>query len=268
MFEIFALDIVKRAFLATTLVAPITPLFGIFLILKRYAFFADTIAHIGFLAIALSLFFNINSLLFLIILSILVSLLVEQLRGKQKLPAEASLSFFLYAGVALSVVFITFSGKGTSIVGILFGSITTVTKEDIYLIAAGALTCIGFLVKYFKKLLNLCIDEEIAHASGVNTKLINLIFAVTVAVSISISIKTMGAFLVGALIIIPPLCAMQISKSFSRTVVLSILFSLFSSYLGIPLSFYSGIPFGASVGVILIGLFLVSLISRHLKIKF
>lgn len=265
MLEIFELETVKRALLVIALIAPIAPVFGIFLILKRYAFFADTISHIGFLAIALSLFLNTNSLILLIILSILVSYFVEQLRVKQKLPAEGSLSFFLYSGVALSVVFITFSGKGASIIGVLFGSLSTVSKQDVYLIALGSFICAVFLVKYFKKLLNLCIDEEIAHASGINTKLINLIFATTVAISISISIKTMGAFLVGALMIIPSLSAIQISRSFKTAVVLSIVFSVFASYTGIILSFYSNIPLGASVGVVLIGLFIFSYIVRHLK---
>jgi zinc transport system permease protein len=265
MIEILELHIIKRAFIIVSLIAPLAPVFGVFLLLRRYAFLADTLAHVGFLALALSLFLNINSLAMLILLSVVVSISVEQLRSKGKLPAEGSLSFFLYAGVALSVLFITFSRNTGSIMNILFGSLSTVTKGDVYLILAGALICGAFLAKFYKKLINLCIDEELAHASGINTEQLKILFAVTVALSISISIKTMGALLIGSLMIIPPLSAMQICRSLKSTVILSIIFSLLSSYTGIFLSFYSGIPLGASISVILIGLFVFSFVIKLIK---
>ncbi|WP_353686082.1 metal ABC transporter permease [Thermodesulfovibrio sp. 3462-1] len=265
MLEIFELSLIKRAFLVITFVAPLAPVFGVFLLLRRYAFFADTLAHVGFLALALSLFLKINSLVLLILLSLIISISVEQLRAKDKLPAEGSLSFFLYAGVSLSVVFIALSGSTGSIMNILFGSLSTVTKGDVYLILAGALICGAFLLKYYKKILNLCIDEEIAHASGINTAGIKILFATAVALSISISIKTMGALLIGALMIIPPLTAMQLCKSLKTTVILSIIISIFSSYSGIFLSFYSGIPLGASISTILIFFFLISTVFKAFK---
>lgn len=268
MIEIFDLNIIKRAFIVVSLVAPFAPLFGIFLILRRYAFFADTLAHVGFLALALSVFFDINSLLILIALSVVVSISVEQLRSKGKLPAEGSLSFFLYAGVALSVLFITFSGKTGFVMSILFGSLSTISKEDVYLILIGASICFVFLIKYHKKFLNICIDEEIAHASGINLTFLKLIFAVTVALCISISIKTMGALLIGSLMIIPPLSALQITRSLRATALLSIIYSVFSSYSGIFLSYYSGIPLGASISVILIGIFILSFIGKFIKRSF
>ena len=267
MLDIFELSIIRRAFFVVSLIAPIAPVFGIFLLLRRYSFFADTLAHVGFLAFALSLFFKINSLLVLILLSIAVSLSVEQLRSKEKLPAEGSLSFFLYAGVALSVLFITFSGNTGSIMSILFGSLSTVTKEDTFLIILGALFCGVFLIKYHKKLLNLCIDEELARAGGINTSLIKIFFAVTVALSISISIKTMGAFLIGSLMIIPPLSAMQICRTLKTTAIVSVVFAFVSAYAGIFLSFYSGIPLGAAISTILIVLFTVSFIIQSLSSK-
>lgn len=266
MFEILELNIIKRAFIIVTLIAPLAPLFGVFLLIRRYAFLADTIAHVGFLALAVSLFTGVNSLGILIVLSIAVAVSTEQLRSKGKLPAEGLLSFFLYAGVALSVVFITFSKNRGSIMNILFGSLSTVTREDVYLIALGALLCGVFLLKYHKKLLNLCIDEEIAHAGGINTEKLKMLFAVTVALCISISIKTMGALLIGSLMIIPPLTAMQICHSLKTTAIVSIVFSLFSAYSGIFLSFYSGIPLGASISIILIALFLISFLIRPLTV--
>lgn len=265
MIEIFELNIIKRAFIVVSLIAPLAPLFGIFLMLRRYTFFADTLAHIGFLALALSVFLELNSLLLLIALSIVVSLSAEQLRSKGKLPAEGSLSFFLYSGVALSVLFITLSGKTGSVMNILFGSLSTVTENDLYLILMGAIFCFIFLIKYHKKMLNLCIDEELAHAAGINLSHLKLIFAVTVAVSISISIKTMGALLIGSLMIIPPLSAMQIAKSLRNTAILSVIYSTLSSYVGIFLSYYSGIPLGASISVILIGVFILSFIIKLLR---
>lgn len=263
--DLFELNIIKRAFAVVTLIAPLAPVFGIFLLLRRYAFFADTLAHVGFLAIALSIFFGINSLALLIVLSIIVSVSVEQLRSRGKIPAEGSLSFFLYAGVALSVVFITFSGKTGSVMSILFGSLSTVTSEDLYLILLGTVVCFAFLSRYNKKMFNLCIDEELAHSSGINVKSLKLLFAVTVGLCVSISIKSMGALLIGSLMLIPPLSAMQIAKSLKATILLSVIYSLLSSYCGIFLSYYSGIPLGAAISVVLIGIFIISFLIKILR---
>ncbi len=262
MLEIFELNLIKRAIIVVSLIAPLAPLFGIFLLLKRYAFFADTLAHVGFLALALSVFFNLNSLLMLIVLSIIVSISVEYLRQKGKLPAEGSLSLFLYAGVALSVVLITFSGKTGSVMGILFGSLSTVTTQDVYLIAIGALICLMFIMKYYRQMLNLCIDEELAHAFGINISRLKIIFALIVALCISISIKTMGALLIGSLMIIPPLAAMQITRSLKSTAFLSVIYSVFAAFSGIFLSYYSGIPLGASISLILLVIFALSFIIK------
>ncbi len=258
MIEIFELNIIKRAFLVICLSAPIVPLFGIFLLLRRYAFFADTLAHVGLLAMALSLLLNINSLVALIILSILISVSVEKLRSYGKLPAEGSLSFFLYAGVALSVLLLSLSSKTSSVMGILFGSLSTVTVDDLYLIAAGTVFCAFFLIKYYRQMLNLCIDEELAHASGINIPALKLIFAVAVALSISVSIKTMGALLIGSLMIIPPLSAMYVTKSLKATAVLSVIYALIAGFFGILFSFYTNVPLGAAISAILIGIFVIS----------
>lgn len=266
--DLFEINIIKNAFIVVTLVAPIASIFGVFLILKRYVFFADTLAHVGFLAMALSIFFDANPLFVLVLLSVIIALLVEQLRTKGKLPAEGSLSLFLYGGVALSVVFITLSGKGGSVVGILFGSLSTVAVEDIYLIAPVAFLCLIFLVKYHRKVLNICIDEELAHASGINVSQIRALFAASVALSISISIKSMGALLIGSLMVIPALTAVNLARSLRGMATISLIISILSSYLGIFLSYYSGIPLGASISVVLLGFFVISMLYRFLKAVF
>lgn len=265
MLEIFELIIIKRAFLVATLIAPLASVLGVFLLMRRYAFFADTLAHVGFLALALSLFLKINSLFLLLLLSIIISVFVEQLRSKGKLPAEGSLLFFLYAGVALSVVFLSFSKSNVSVMHILFGSLSTVSAADMYLIYVGVIVCGIFLIKFYKPLLNLSIDEEIAHAMGININRLKTFFAITVAISISISIKTMGALLIGSLMIIPPLSAMLFCKSLRSTVIFSIIFALLSSYGGIFLSFYSDIPLGASVSTILILVFIFSFVIQKIR---
>lgn len=268
MTELFEINTIKNAFIVVTLISPIASLFGVFLILKRYVFFADTLAHVGLLAMALSIFFDANALFVLVIISVIVALLVEQLRIKGKLPAEGSLSLFLYGGVALSVVFITFSGKTGSVMGILFGSLSTVAVEDVYLIAPVAFICFVFLATYHRKVLNICLDEELAHASSINVSQIRTLLAVSVALSISISIKSMGALLIGSLMVIPALSAMNLARSLKGMATFSLIIAVLSSYMGIFLSFYSGIPLGASISVVLLGAFVISIFCRIIKNTF
>ncbi len=261
MLEIFQYDFMLRAFVAGLIIAILAPSIGIFLVMKRYSLLTDTLSHVSLVGVALGLLVGINPIVAAIIISALAALSMEKLRHGKKIFGEATLTLFLSGGLALSLIIFSLSrGLDINIFTYLFGSIATVTQEDLRLMAicgAGTLLFISFL---FKRFFIAAYDEELAQASGLPVRLLNFILMIRAAITISISMRIVGALLVGALMVIPVLAATQFSKSFHTTFTYSLTISLLAVISGLFASFYFGLPSGAAIVMASLLLFTVSLI--------
>ena len=93
-----------------------------------------------------------------------------------------------------------------------------------------------------------------------NVKLINLIFTALIGTLVAISIKIIGALLIGAIMIIPVVSAICLKKGFKVTWILSTLFAILGVVIGLVLSFYVSIPSGATIVIVLLLIFILTLI--------
>ena len=248
MVSIFAYDFMLRAFAAGIITAVIAPTIGLFLVTRRYSFLADTLAHVSLAGVAVGYLTQFNPLLTSIIASIGAALWAEQLRASKRVFGEASLALFLSGGLALAAVLLSVSkGTGVSLSSILFGSITTVTGDDVLLI-----TCLGIVVLLIvlflrRRLFCIALDEDLAASGGIPVRLLNTILLILAAVTVSLCMRTVGVLLVGALMVIPVISAMQLQQSFKRTLLLSIAFSLLAVLIGLTVSFYAGLSSGGTI---------------------
>lgn len=261
MLEIFQYDFMIRAFIAGIIIALLAPSIGIFLVAKRYSMLTDTLSHVSLVGVALGLLVGINPIVTAIVVSALAALGMEKLRHSKKIFGEATLTLFLSGGLALSLIIFSLShGLDVNIFTYLFGSIATVTLPDLRLMAicgAGTLVIIGFL---FKRFFITAYDEELAQASGLPIKLLNFILMVLAAIAISVSMRIVGALLVGALMVIPVLAATQFGKSFHTTFGYSLVISLIAVISGLFASFYLDLPSGAAIVLASLLLFAFSLV--------
>ena len=144
----------------------------------------------------------------------------------------------------------------------LFGSVATVSITDLYLIISLSILIIFFL-NYFKKDLFLSsLDEDIAKVDGVKVSLLNYFLVILTAICVSLSIKIIGTLLVGALIVIPVMTAINFKKGFYSTKNLAILISLFSVISGLFLSYYLGVPSGGAIVAVLLIFFSCSFLKN------
>ena len=113
---------------------------------------------------------------------------------------------------------------------------------------------------YYKKLFLICFNEELAISAGINVRLINLIFTALIGALVAISIKIIGALLIGAIMIFPVVSALCLKKGFKITWILSTLFAILGVVIGLFLSFYISIPSGATIVIVLLSIFILTLI--------
>jgi zinc transport system permease protein len=142
----------------------------------------------------------------------------------------------------------------------LFGSITTVTDQDLFIISVLGVVIIGTLVLLYKEFFSVALDEELAQVHGLPVRFINLLLVVMAALVVSLSIRIVGVLLIGALMVIPVITALQYGGSFKQTIWLAILFSLISVVSGLFLSYYLNLASGGTIIVIALIIFGLTLL--------
>src|SRR3989338_6555832 len=153
MLDIFNYSFIVRGLEAGIIIAIIAPLIGIFLVLRRYSLIADTLAHVSLAGIAIGLLFGVNPIMMALIVSIVASLGIERLRTTKKLYGESALALFLSGSLALAVVILSLAkGFNANLFNYLFGSLVTVTLNDIYTILALAIIIFLAIYLFYKEL--------------------------------------------------------------------------------------------------------------------
>ncbi|MBI5643864.1 MAG: metal ABC transporter permease [Deltaproteobacteria bacterium] len=262
--EIFELDFMVRAFAAGILLAVIVPVIGVFLVVRRYSLMADTLAHVSLVGVAIGLLARINPVISAIISSTVAAVLIERLRGAKKIFAESILALFLSGSLAIAVVIISFSRDfNVNLLSYLFGSISTVEALDLYFLIGLFVIVIATVIALYEEFFLVSLDEELAEASGIRAKALNLIMVVLAAMTVSLSMRIVGILLVGALMVIPVITAKQFEKSFKGTILLSILFSLTSVISGLFLSYYWDLASGGTIVLISLVIFLLGLVANR-----
>ncbi|MBI4239816.1 metal ABC transporter permease [Candidatus Uhrbacteria bacterium] len=266
MFDLLQYSFIVRGLEAGVIVALIAPLIGIFLVLRRYALIADTLAHVSLAGVAIGLMLNIHPLVTALGASAVSAVVIEYLRVTKKLYGETALSLFLSGSLAVAVVLIGLAhGFNTDLFSYLFGSIVTVKQHDIYLMVGIALSAGAVLAIFFKEFFAISFDEEAAHVSGIPVRFLNTILVLLAAVVIAIAIPIVGILLISALLIIPVITALQFKKSFLITILLAELFSVVSVIAGIIVSFYLNLSSGGVIVLLLLAFFIIALALRKKK---
>jgi zinc transport system permease protein len=263
MLTIFQYDFMIRAFIVGLIVGVIAPVIGLFLIVRRYSLFADTLSHVSLLGVAIGLLLNTQPVISAIIVAILGAIGIDTLERKTKIYGESILALFLSGSLALATVIISLSnGFNVNLLSLLFGSISTVQTSDVYLVGILGFVVLITVLMLYKELFFVSFDEEAAIVSGLPVGLLRLILIIMAAITVALSIRIVGILLISALMVIPGITAMQFKKSFKMTMIYSVFLSLLSVIMGLFLSFYIGLASGGSIVVITFIFFLLSLLSN------
>jgi zinc transport system permease protein len=218
LLSIFHYDFMLRAFVAGIITALIAPMIGMFLVTRRYAFMADTLAHVSLAGVAVGYLTGTQPIIMALVASVLTSLSVEKLRSSGRAIGDSALVLFLSGGLAIAAVLLSASrGINVNIASVLFGSIATVNQSDLIIIGSIGCVVLALTTLLYRQLVAISFDEELSATSGLPTQRLNVAFVVLAAMTVSLSIRIVGILLIGALMIIPVIAAMQFEKSFKGT---------------------------------------------------
>ena len=259
----FELDFMRNAFIAGGIISILCPFIGLFLVLRRYSMIGDTLSHSSFAGVAIGLVIGVNPLITAFLFTTVCALVIEFLRDYYKRYAELVMSIVLTLSLGIAIILISSGKASANVNSFLFGSILTVTKQDIMLILITGLIVLAII---FNKLLYVTFDEEGAKTSGIKVKLINYIFTMLIGATISMSIRIMGILVISSIIVVPVATAIQLNKNFNKTLIFSIIFGFIDIMFGLVISYYMDSAPGGTIALMaVITLLIVIIFKRFIK---
>lgn len=270
-------EFLQNAFLSGMIIGLIAPLLGVFIVVRRLSLIADALSHVTLAGIAGSLYLSqsfvglatLNPIYLGIVASVSGSMLIERLRRLYKHYEELAIPIIMSGGLGVSAILISLaSGFNTDLMSYLFGSVSAVSRQDLYIVLAVAIIVFIFLFAFFKELFVLSFDEEYAKASGLPAKWVHFLFMIVVALVIAASMRIVGILLVSSLITLPVAAAMRMAKGFKQAIMYSIVFGELAVVIGLVSAFYLDLAPGGTIVVTSIIILLIVIIAKKLFVQF
>ena len=250
-FEFINYTFMKNALIAIILISPIFAVLGTMIVNNKMAFFSDALGHSALTGIAIGMllgFSNIN--VSMIFFAIIFALLLNFVKNKTSYGIDTIISVFSSIAIALGLAMLAQSGNFNRYSSYLVGDILSITNAEILYLFLAFIAVGAFWYFAFNKLNVTSINSTLAKSRGMNTKVIDNIFVVLIAIIVMISIRWIGILLINSLLILPAASSRNIAKNMRSYHLISVLFSLFSGITGLIISYYWNIPTGPIIVLI------------------
>lgn len=260
-------DFMRRALAVGIMLAVIIPMIGLVMINRKTSMIGDALSHSSLAGIAMGLIFSINPMWTSLIFCILGAFAIDIIRKRFKEFGDMATAIIMSFGIGLAAILSDFAKGGKSFESYLFGSITTVSSDDLILVGIIFILVVLMSLYFYNALLFISINPIMARLAGVKVKTVNSVFTFLTAVTIAISAKIVGALMITSLMVIPVATALLTSKSYKKTYLLSLVYSVIFMLVGITISFYYGLKPGGSIVMIAIGTLVIVAICKMIEDK-
>ena len=269
----FITDILQYSYLSNALIACILSgitcgIIGTYIVARRMVFLCGGITHASFGGLGIAFYVGANPILGATIFAIAAALGIEWSNSHGKIRQDSAIGMVWGIGMAIGALFIALRPGYTSgdMANFLFGSILTVTQSNIIALSILAIMLIIGALLWHRPIMFATFDQNFASASGVTVKLINYTMAVITAVTIVLSINTMGIVLLISLLTMPVVTANILSKDYKKIIPTSAVVAVVAGVTGIALSYYTEVPSGPAIIFMLTMEFLtIKLLSLWVK---
>ena len=224
--RIFEYLFMQRAFVVGILLAAVVPCVGMVVVCKRLSMIGDALSHTSLAGVAAGLLLGVNPVAGAAAACVAASFGIEAIRRKLPRYSEMSISIIMSAGIGLA--------------GVLSG-----------------------FVKY-KELFYISLDERSARLAGVPVGVVNFIFTIMIAVTVSVAARTVGALMVSSMMVVPVACAMQLGKNFKQTVWYAVGLNVLFMIIGLFAAFYLGLKPGGTIVLVGVAALLIIFIGKRI----
>lgn len=257
--SLFTYDFMIRALVGALITGASAPAIGIYLVQRRLSLIGDGLGHVALTGVGFGLLLHQSPVLMAVVAAALGAVVIELVRERGRTSGDVALAMLFYGGISGGVILVNLSDEQSnrSLVTYLFGSPLTTSRQDltVMLILGCAVLAVAVLLRPW--LFAVCHDEEYARVSGLPVRALNLVLAVTTAVTVTVAMRAVGLLLVSALMVVPVATAQQVTRGFRTTMLVAVLLGLAASGGGIWVSTAADTGPGATVVLLAIGGFFV-----------
>lgn len=254
--EPFAYGFFGRALAAAVFVGALCGALGVFVVLRRMSYIGHGLAHSVLGGVAVALVFDVNVYAGAAAATVLSALLIDLISRRRGVEADAAIGIVTTAMFALGFAVISLSRTlRVNTESLLFGNVLAVDAIDLTLAAAVGAAFTLALFAFYKPLVFVTFDRDVAAVQGVRAGVVDLLFNLLTAAVIVVSVKVLGVTLVAAAVVIPAALARLLTRAFGRTLALAAAVGVLASVAGLYVSYYVRIPSGAAIVLVDAGLF-------------
>lgn len=258
--ELLTLPFMVRALLAAMLAGLIAPAIGTYIVQRRLSLLGDGLGHVAIAGVGLALATGTAPLPVAVVVCVAGAVVVELLRQGGRATGDVGLAILFYGGLAAGVLLAGLAGQGPGTLSqFLFGSLMTVSATDLWVIAALAVVVGVAALGLLPQLFAVCGDEEYARTLGLPVRFYNLLIVVLAAITVTVSMRTVGLLLVSALMVVPVATANNLFRGFRTAMLGAMGLGVVASVSGVVGAFYLDTVSGSLIVLIAIAAFVASI---------
>lgn len=257
--SIFQYDFIVKGLLGA-LFASITAGFaGTYIVTRKMVFLSGGITHASFGGIGIGYYAGISPVAGAAIFGVLSALGIEYLSINHRIREDSAIGILWAFGMAVGIIFIYLTpGYSPNLMSYLFGSILTVTNADI--IALGIMSVIFFIYfgTFYRTILYTSFDESFARTYSSGVDAFKYVTTSLIALTIVLNIRMAGVILVLSLLTLPPNIAMLFTRKYPLIILVSVVTGFAGTACGYVISYFAGIPVGATIIFTLVIMWLIA----------
>jgi ABC-type Mn2+/Zn2+ transport system permease subunit len=201
---------------ATAVAAGLT---GSFAVMRRMSLAADALSHVALPGIGLALMLHVSPLAGALVMLFLGALLVWGLEDQARVSIDAVVGIVFSAALAIGSMLT----KGSDLVDLLFGQRGEPSWGEALFGLATAAVVVVFVLRRRHHLVIALVSPDLARTSGINVRMLNLVYLEMFALSVALGLRHLGILLMGSLIIIPAATARRLATHLSQMLLVSAL---------------------------------------------
>jgi zinc transport system permease protein len=262
-FEWARYGFMRLALLAVLLVSPLLGALGTVVVANRMAFFSEAIGHAAFTGIALGVLLGLTDPIWSMIgFALLLTLAVTWFRRRGGLSSDTAIGLVMAFTVSLGIVILSRGGDFARYTNFLIGDMLTITGRDVAVLGVLGLVVFASFFFFFNRLLLATLSPAIARSRAKGAGAAELAFACLLAVVVTCALPWIGILVINALLILPAAAARNLARKTAQFFAWSVAISVLAGIAGLIVSFYASTATGATIVLIAMGFYLLTLVRR------
>jgi len=260
----FQYAFMQRAFLAALVVGTLCSTIGTYVVLRKLSFIGDGIAHASFAGIVIAYLRGLDYFVGSTAVAVATALAIGFVNRRGNVSLDTAIGVLFTGAFALGVFLMSrLPNYSVDLQGFLFGNILAVDASDLRFMLVLAVFVAIVLGLMYRALLFTSFDPVVAQASGIRTELVDYVLLVLLALTIVISIQSVGIVLVAALLVTPPAAAAQLTRRFTHMLALSVAIGAACAVLGLYASYYLHAASGATIVLLATLVFFLAMLAGN-----